>query len=119
MSQLPKPINLLSPPPTPGAGESVRTLFDSPEVRIETIVSHGHRSPDGFHYDQTEDEWVLLVSGRAALGFEGQADPVELGPGDCLLLPAHCRHRVEWTEPGVDTVWLAVYRRRAEVGGAS
>jgi cupin 2 domain-containing protein len=110
--RLPKPINLLSVAPTPGNEESVRTLFESPEVKIETIVSRGHRSADGFYYDQTEDEWVLIVSGRAALGFEGHADPVELGPGDCLMLPAHCRHRVEWTEPGVDTVWLAVYRRR-------
>jgi cupin 2 domain-containing protein len=115
MKPLPKPTNLMSFTPTPGHGESVRTLFDSPEVRIETIVSHGHSSPEGFYYDQTEDEWVLLVSGRAALGFEGQADPVELGPGDCILLPAHCRHRVKWTEPGIDTVWLAVYRRRVVV----
>jgi cupin 2 domain-containing protein len=108
--QTPKPVNLLSLAPAPGPEESVRTLFASPEVRIETVVSHGHRSPEGFFYDQPEDEWVLVVSGRAALGFEGQANRVELGPGDCLLLPAHCRHRVEWTEPDADTVWLAVYR---------
>jgi cupin 2 domain-containing protein len=112
MQRSPKPTNVLCPVPTPGKAESVRTLFDSPEVKIETIVSHGHRSPEGFYCDQTEDEWVLLVSGRAALGFEGQAEPVELGPGDCILLPAHCRHRVEWTEPDLDTVWVAVHRRR-------
>jgi cupin 2 domain-containing protein len=117
--RLPKPTNLLSAAPKPGNEESARTLFESPEVRIETIYSHGHRSPEGFYYDQTEDEWVLLVSGRAALGFAGQAEPVDLRPGDCILLPAHCRHRVEWTEPTADTVWLAVHRRRGALGGAS
>lgn len=34
-----------------------------------------------------------------------------LRPGDHLDIPPHCHHRVEWTEPGVATVWLAVFYR--------
>ena len=30
-------------------------------------------------------------------------------PGDYLHLPAHKRHRVEWTAPDEPTVWLAIH----------
>jgi len=29
--------------------------------------------------------------------------------GDYLLIAAHRRHRVEWTDPAVATIWLAVH----------
>jgi hypothetical protein len=32
-----------------------------------------------------------------------------LGPGDALFLPAHCRHRVTWTDPSSPTIWLALF----------
>ena len=56
--------------------------------------------------DQAWDEWVLLVQGRAGLTLEGDA-PALLSAGDWLLIPAHRRHRVEWTD--APTVWLAVH----------
>ena len=37
------------------------------------------------------------------------AEPLELGPGDYVDLPAHRRHRVEWTTPDEPTVWLAIH----------
>lgn len=84
-------------------------------VRVERIVSRGHASPDGFWYDQSEREWVVVLSGRARLRFEGDEDDVDLGPGDYVDIPAHTRHRVQWTAPGEDTVWLAVLY---DAGGA-
>ena len=36
---------------------------------------------------------------------------VEMGPGDYVTIPAHKRHRVEWTTPEEPTVWLAVHQR--------
>lgn len=78
-------------------------------MRIERIVSRGHASPEGFWYDQEDHEWVLLLKGAATLKFEGQRQPVDLGPGDYLNIPAHTRHRVEWTDPRQETVWLAVF----------
>ncbi len=30
-------------------------------------------------------------------------------PGDYVLIPARKRHRVEWTDPGQKTVWLALH----------
>jgi cupin 2 domain-containing protein len=34
---------------------------------------------------------------------------VEMGAGDHLVLPAHRRHRVAWTDPDEETTWLAVF----------
>ena len=88
--------------------ELCQTLLTSPSVRIERIISKGHCSADGFWYDQTQDEWVLLLQGQARLVFfDGAA--VELAEGDYLLIPAHCKHRLAWTTPERETVWLAIH----------
>lgn len=91
--------------------ELIETLCQSADVRIERIVSRGQASPPGFWYDQEQHEFVLLVSGRARLVFADSARKVELAPGDWLDIPAHRKHRVDWTDPDRDTVWLAVHYR--------
>jgi cupin 2 domain-containing protein len=83
-------------------------LARSASLRIERIVSRGQASPPGFWYDQSEHEYVLVVQGCARLEVEGRGE-LELAPGDWLELPAHTRHRVTWTEPRADTIWLAVF----------
>jgi cupin 2 domain-containing protein len=88
--------------------ELFQTLLESPHVRIERIVSRGHCSPEGFWYDQPQHEWVMLLAGAARLRIEG-AEPIDLTPGAFLNLPAHQRHRVEWTHPDEPTIWLAVH----------
>lgn len=98
--------NLLASLPPPGPDEHFESLLVRPGLRIERIVSHHHASPPGFWYDQPGDEWVLLAQGRAKLEFaDGRRE--QLAPGDWLLIPAGCRHRVATTGP--DTVWLAVH----------
>ena len=87
--------------------ELCTVLVQSEQAKVERIVSDGHASPEGFWYNQEQDEWVLLLSGSAVLEFEEKK--VELNPGDHLLIPAHQRHRVESTSPTEKTVWLAVY----------
>ena len=72
-------------------------------------MSHGQATPPGQWYDQAEDEWVLLVQGRAGLRVEGADAERVLEPGDWLLIPAHVRHRVEWTAGDVPTIWLCVF----------
>lgn len=91
--------------------EQVTELFSRPDLRIERIVSRGQASPPGFWYDQDWDEWVVLFAGTARLLFDGEDDPRKLAPGDFIHIPAHKRHRVEWTSPGETTVWLAVHFR--------
>ena len=101
--------NLFADLPAVMKDESVQEILSRPNLKIERIVSRGHCSPEGFWYDQEGDEWVLLVQGKAGLEFEGDADNIELMPGDHLLIPAHCRHRVAWTSESEDTIWLAVH----------
>jgi cupin 2 domain-containing protein len=104
--------SLLRHLPAPGAEEHVEVLARAPGVRIERIVSHGHRSADDFWYEQDEDEWVFLVAGAAEIAFDDGAR-LAMAPGDWLALPAHRRHRVAWTDPAADTIWLCVYRTSA------
>ena len=78
-------------------------------MRIERIVSRGHKSPEGFWFDQEQSEWVLLLRGAARIEFSSQTKPVELSPGDYVNIPAHVKHRVAWTAPDRETVWLAVW----------
>ncbi|WP_442754252.1 cupin domain-containing protein [Methylocystis sp. JAN1] len=91
------------------AEEEITTLAEFPGARIERIVSTGQASPPGFWYDQEQAEWVVLLSGSAGLLFEGEAAPRILHPGDYVEIPAHARHRVEWTGAEGPTVWLAVH----------
>jgi cupin 2 domain-containing protein len=101
--------NLFSNIPDDLADELLETLLDAESVRIERIVSHGHASPEGFWYDQEQHEWVVVLRGAARLQFDDDDKLVEMRPGDYVNIPAHKRHRVEWTIPDAPTVWLAVH----------
>ena len=101
--------NLFADLPDTLPKEVAQVLVDSQSVRIERIVSSGQSSPEGFWYDQDEHEWVVVLSGQAGLMFEHDSEPVHLLPGDCVNIPAHCRHRVDWTAPDKPTIWLAVF----------
>ncbi len=101
--------NLFASLPTELSEELVEVLSENNNVRIERIVSTGHASPEGFWYDQEEAEWVVVVKGEANLLFEGDEEPVHMRPGDHVSIPAHRKHRVEWTTADEPTVWLAVF----------
>jgi len=103
-----QPAHLRDDWPADLSQEVFLTLLSTPHVRIERIVSHGHASPEGFWYDQPTGEWVLLLEGAARLRFEGE-EPFEMKPGSFINIPAHKRHRVEWTSDVQTTVWLAVH----------
>ncbi|MDO8944857.1 MAG: cupin domain-containing protein [Desulfobacterales bacterium] len=90
--------------------EMFSDILQTDRFRIERIVSRGQASPPDFWYDQETDEWVMLVAGGATLGFD-DSRAVDLKPGDYLFIPRRCRHRVEWTDPEQETVWLAVHSR--------
>ena len=94
----------------PDAAEEIfDVLCETDCVKIERIVSCGQATPQGEWYDQNRHEWVVLLSGRARLRFQAGDRMVEMKSGDHLLIPAHARHRVEWTDPDAKSVWLAVH----------
>jgi cupin 2 domain-containing protein len=111
MTEIPRGGNLFAALPRSGAHEDVAALLTTPSARIERIVSTGQASPPGFWWDQEWAEWVVLLTGGAGLHFEGETEVRELKPGDYLHIPAHARHRVEWTHPSEPTVWLAIHIR--------
>jgi cupin 2 domain-containing protein len=106
---MPELLNLFSGLPTQPTDEQFTTLLQGGPFRLERIVSQGHASPPDFWYEQPQDEWILLLRGSAGLSFAGEERLITLGAGDCLLIPAGQRHRVEWTEPQAHTVWLALH----------
>jgi cupin 2 domain-containing protein len=101
--------NIYSEIPEQLPEEVFEDIVRTKTVSIERIVSKGHSSSDDFWYDQKAGEWVIVLKGRARLRFEMPESTIEMGPGDYLDIPPHCRHRVEWTDPEEETVWLAVY----------
>ncbi|SRR5690554_270894 len=102
--------NLCRSLPDAAAAEAFTQLpTQSRLLRIERIVSQGQATPPEQWYDQDWHEWVLLLAGSAGLRFADKPRIHILKPGDYVDIPAHCRHRVEWTHPHEATVWLAVH----------
>jgi cupin 2 domain-containing protein len=102
-------MNLFADLPTDLPEELVEVLNENNHIRIERIVSTGHASPEGFWYDQEEHEWIVVLKGEAKLLFECDDEPIHMKPGDYINIPAHRKHRVEWTMPDEPTVWLGVF----------
>jgi len=78
------------------------------DLKIERIVSKGHVSPDNEWYDQEKDEWVIVLEGAAEIDFDNSGI-IKLKAGDYVNIPAHTKHRVTWTTPDAETVWLAIH----------
>jgi len=94
---------------TPDKAEEIFTsLVKKEHVHIERIVSYGHITEAGQWYDQSKNEWVMIIKGAAQIEFEN--DRVEtLKAGDYINIPAHQKHRVSWTKENTETIWLAVH----------
>lgn len=102
-------INIFENIPDDIPQELFHEIVKTNSLKVERIVSRGHSSPINQWYDQEENEWVILLKGSAGLLFEGDDKAVVLTPGDYILIPSHTKHRVEWTDPGMVTVWLAIF----------
>lgn len=109
--------NLFADIPPHLPDELFTTLLEAASVRIERIISHGHASPADFWYDQPQGEWVVVLKGAARLRFED--DAMEMTPGSFVNIPAHRKHRIEWTAPDEPTVWLAVHYESENTDGVT
>jgi cupin 2 domain-containing protein len=101
--------NIFHETPEKAAGEIFEELLKTDDVRLERIISTGQSSPEGEWYDQKTDEWVMVIQGSAILHFEEGGEKIEMDPGDYVMIPAHCRHRVESTDKLRPTIWLALH----------
>ncbi len=101
--------NIFSSIPDDIQQELFQDILTTDNFKIERILSKGHSSPAGYWYDQDKSEWVILLKGSAGIRFEDQDYIIELKPGDYLNIPAHLKHRVEWTDQKTETVWIAIF----------
>ena len=101
-------VNLFDLPDPLPQDEEFRDLVPGRAVKIERIVSSGQTTPKGTWYDQDRDEWVAVIQGEAVLEFEN-GDRLRLARGDHTLIPAHTRHRVDYTSRTPPCIWLAVF----------
>jgi cupin 2 domain-containing protein len=90
-------------------GEAFEVLLETEHFVLERIVSSGQATPPGEWFDQDTSEWVILLSGSAGLLLEGEKSMKIMYPGDYIHIPAHHRHRVEWTDSEKKTIWLALH----------
>lgn len=100
--------NLFTTIPLDLTKEVFEVLAQTTTVKIERIISKGHTSPETGWYDQGQNEWVAVLQGAATLEFD-DGHRVEMAPGSYLNIPAHTKHRVVWTTPEQETIWLAVF----------
>ncbi len=82
-------------------------LLQNNQLKIERIISKGQSSPKSGWYNQDKNEWVIVLKGEAAISFEHDKD-VNLKVGSYLDIPAYTKHKVIWTDPETETIWLAI-----------
>ena len=88
--------------------EKFEQIAAGENIQIERIISTGQTTPAGQWYDQTADEWVILLQGEAELSYADNTR-IKLRAGDYLLIPAHTKHRVEYTSVEPACIWIAVH----------
>ena len=91
--------------------EQQQLLLEQPGLRLERSHSCSAASPEGFWYEQSEHEWLMVLQGSARIAYGDGRPELALHRGDSLLIPAGCRHRVVETDPAPGTIWLALFWR--------
>jgi len=88
--------------------EIFEAIASSPDVLIERIISTVQVTPSGQWYDQDRDEWVILLQGEAEISYI-DSSRTKLTSGDYLMIPAHQKHRVDYTSSEPPCIWLAIH----------
>ena len=88
--------------------ELFETLLNHDQVLIKRIISTGQVTPEGEWYDQEQNEWLIVLQGSGELSYEDNSR-IKLITGDYLLIPAHLKHRVEYTSTEPPCIWLTVF----------
>lgn len=88
--------------------EQFEVIAANESLLIERIISAGQITPEGQWYDQARDEWVILLQGQAEISYADNSRVI-LQSGDYLLIPAHKKHRVEYTSQEPPCIWLAIH----------
>ena len=88
---------------TPQSGEDLTCLLSHKNIKINRIVSSDNVEAVECH--QEEDEWVVLLQGKATLLLQGKE--VILTQGETLFIPAETTHSILNTDK--NTLWLTIH----------
>ncbi len=92
----------------PKGKESLKILAESKNIKLQKIISNGFKNKENFWYSQTQDEFVILLKGKATILFD-TAKKLNLKAGDYLIIPKNTKHRVEKTSSKPVCVWLTCF----------
>ena len=101
-------MNIFNQIPKDLKDELFEDIINTDSLKIERIISYGHTSPKTGWYESEKSEWVIVLKGEAVLSFEN-SDDVKLATGDYINIAALKKHKVSWTLPNVETIWLAIH----------
>lgn len=100
--------NIFAPLPANLTAEQFENIVQSAHIKIERIISKGHSSPESGWFEQGHSEWVMVLQGSAQIVFEDHSS-VTLKAGDYLEIAPFSKHKVSWSDPDIETIWLAVH----------
>lgn len=98
-------MNIFDFPQIPISSEVSEILIKNENVTIERIVSCGNTTD---WYDQTENEFVILLQGKAIIEYE-TGEKINIKKGDTVYLPAHLKHRVAYTSKKPPCIWICMF----------
>ena len=85
-----------SPPFTTADGSTIRSLLDASNAPVRNQSLAEATIPAGGaterHYHRASEEFYFLLEGSGEMEIDGVRRAV--GPGDAILIPAGCRHRL-------------------------
>jgi len=108
MNSKPKIGNIFDLPANLPKEELFEILVDNDTVLIEKVVSTGQITAPGNWYDQKREEWLIVLQGEGELSYE-DSSRIKLTSGDYLYIPAHKKHRVEYTSTEPPCIWLTIF----------
>jgi cupin 2 domain-containing protein len=88
--------------------ELFESIISNDNLLIERIISTGQTTAPGTWYAQEKDEWVIILQGEASLAY-ADGSQIKLITGDYLFIPAHQKHRVDYTSINPPCIWLAIH----------
>ena len=96
-------MNILNSINIPKNGENFTTLLNHKNIKIVRIISSDIL--DTNKYIQNEDEWILIIEGKATIKMNNKE--YNLIKGDTLFIPSKTEHIINSVESG--TIWLAIH----------
>ena len=99
-------FNFLDNIPTSSKEEIFQTITQNENIKIERIISYGQTTPKEYWYDQSEDEFVLVLEGEAKISYDDKSI-YHLKKGNSLYIKANQKHQVTYTSN--PTIWLAIF----------